>query len=47
MTDQQIESIYLDIRESFALAIFSETNDIELTNRILVTVDDAVTNNLF
>jgi hypothetical protein len=47
MSEQEKESLYLDIRQSFALAMWVEIQDMTIVNRVLWTVDDAVQNNLF
>jgi hypothetical protein len=47
LSEQEKESLYLEIRQSFALAMWAEIQDMAIVNRVLWTVDDAVQNNLF
>jgi hypothetical protein len=60
MSEQEKESLYLDIRQSFAVAMryelahnayskdrLSFDGIMGIVNSVLITVDDAVQNNLF
>jgi hypothetical protein len=47
LKDSEIEKLYYDIKESFALAMEGAGIDPEKIREICETVDDAATNNLF